>query len=807
MRLRRLVVGLFLVSLTGLGYEIVLTRIFSLAEWYHFAYMIISMAMFGFAAAGTVFAVVPLASEKRIERLIVLVTGLLVVTLPVCYGLSQFVPYETLELINQPVQVVFLSVLYLLLSVPFFLVSAVLVLVLKVRSERVGLLYSANLLGSGVGALGAVSLMFYYPPSLIVYLLMLPPSASLFVFGVGNWADLLMVAGFLAFCFLTVLVTGVVEVKISPYKPLSSALRAPRARIVDTAYSPLSTVHALASPQMRESPGQISGYPFSRYGGLPEQIGLFIDGSGPTVINEADSPARLENFTYLDYVTGALPYKLRTPETVAVLGAGGGTGLWNALYHDAEEVLALEVDPGIVELMNDEFSEFSGHLYQRSDVKAIEADARGYMESHRRRYDLIQFSMTQSFSTASAGVHGLSESYLFTVEAFETYLERLTPNGMIAVTRWINTPPRGSLRMVATMIEAAREAGLPEPGEHLAAVRSWNTITIVLSRSPIREDQVDAVRSFSRTRSFDRVYHPGLAEESVNRFIRLREPVFYRATVDLLRNPELFYDRYVYSVRPTRDNRPYFNHYFKWDSIGDIVRQLGTRTVRFVNWGYLLLLLTLVQALPVSVLLLLIPFLTSGESYSPGTRFLSALYFVLIGLGFMFLEIAYLQIFMQFLSYPVYSVAVVLTGFLVFSGLGSYGSELVGNISAPTVLGGAIGVLVPVVLIYSLVLDAVFVEFVGLGDPGKITLALLLLLPLALPLGIPFPVGLRLASGSEDNVVPLAWAANGCGSVLGSVLAMVFAVHFGFQLVIGFGITLYVLAGSVLFLHERRTQS
>ncbi|MFB6346614.1 MAG: hypothetical protein ABEK50_12720 [bacterium] len=805
--LTRLMTGLILVSLTGLTYEITLTRIFSVAQWDHFAYMIISMAMFGFAAAGTFLTLADRAIRDRPERLLLLMSGLLIVSLPLCYGVSQIIPFETLELFNQPLQVGYLAVLYLLLSVPFFLVSGVIVICLRSRPERVGLLYSGNLVGSGAGALGSVMLLYYSPPGLIIHLLCVPAVLAFSAFGVTDKGTGLVIAGITAVLVLVLMTTGYQPVRISQYKPLSAIMRSPASTLIDTAYSPVSLIHAVSSPQLRQSPGQISGYPFGEKGELPDQIGLYLDGAGPTVINRADSPANLERFAYLDYVTTALPYKLRSPKRVAVLGAGGGTGLWNALYHGAETALAIEVDPGVFSLMRNKFRDASGQLYHRNDVKPILADARGYFESNPgETVDLIQLSMTKSFATAASGVHALSENYLLTVEAFGLYLNHLNEDGMIAVTRWTSSPPKGSLKLLATMIQAARESGIYNPAGHLAVVRSWNTLTAVLSKSPLKRGEVRSLESFAATRSFDSVYYPGIAEGDVNKYIKLREPIFYESTLKLFESPELFYDSYLYSIRPATDNRPYFGHYFKWSSLNRLVEQLGNETIRYVEWGYLVLLLTLVQAIPLAVCLLLIPLVGSSDLWNhPALTGLTSLYFLLLGFGFMFLEIAYIQIFMKFLSFPVYSVAVVLTGFLCFSGVGSYLTDRYQNTSEFRLISWAVGGLIGVLLAYRLWLETIFYAAAALSDPFKVLFALILLIPLTTVLGVPFPAGLRLVSRSDSTLVPMAWAANGCSSVIGAVLALVIAMQWGFETLILTSAFIYIASLIVIYRLQHQT--
>lgn len=803
MKFWRISVSVLFISFTGLAYEITLTRIFSLGQWHNFAYMIISMAMLGFAGAGTVLAMISADGDQR-RRLFQLFAGLTVPLIPVCFIVSQYIPFETYELTTQPVQLLYLTVLYLLLSVPFFTISAVIALSFQLVSDRIGAVYCSNLIGSGMGALFSALLLYLVSPPQLIYWLMVPAVLSFFLAFIRSpvsmmaWFALIVVLG------SGVWITGIQDVRLSQYKPLSQVMRMPNSTILGRRYSPLSLVTAVQSPRIRQSPGQISGLPGSTGQPMPDQVGLYPDGSGPTVVNRADSPANLERFSYLNYVTGTLPFELRDYSSALILGSGGGTAVWKALYHGVDDVTAVEVDPSIHGFMTDELAEYSGELYRKGPVRPVLEDPRGYLESVRERFDLIEIPLSNAPGASGGGVYSLSENYLFTVEGFELIIQRLDEKGGFLTTQWTNSPPRSTLKVLATVSEAARNQGFTNVQDHLIAVRSWNTVSVLFSKSPINKADNRKIRHFLRDRSFDAVHYPGMDSAPNQDYIESGSYSLKKLVKRLLKAPSEFYKDYLFNVRPARDNHPYFNHFFKWDSLGPILDQLGTRSLIFVDWGYLVLIVTLLQAIPIALFVVGLPFLSTPiRKLSLGSLALTGTYFSLLGLGFMLLEIAFIQVFMQYLHYPVYSVAVVLSAFLVFSGIGSFLSERILETERSVLLSLALFMIVAVSVAYQFGLSPFFSATSGWSVTIRVMVTLGLLAPLTIPLGVPFPVGLRTVSGISDDLIPFAWAYNGASSVLGAIVGLMLAVQYGFRFVIVASLVLYILAGVLLVLYNR----
>ncbi|MCL4691429.1 MAG: SAM-dependent methyltransferase [Candidatus Hydrogenedentes bacterium] len=786
--------GILIISAVGIAYQIVLMRVFTIGQWHHFAYMVISIAMLGFGLSGTLLALAKSRLRGRETGLLCWSTLLLAVSLVACYALSQRIPFETLQLVTLQGQWRNLVALYVLLTLPFFFVSTCIMCGFMLAPRAVGRLYFVNMFGSGLGALAVIVLLRYLHPATLPYGFAVVVAL---VFSLLVWRRRFgVVLGISAAAVsLVPILTGWIQpIRISEYKGLSYALQLPDAGIVAEAVSPLSHITAVSSKQIRETPGQISNYPMDDLGPLPEQIGLYFDAGAVSPVNRFEGD--LDSVAYLDYVTSAVAYRV-APERphVAVIGSGGGTDVLGALAHNASHVTAVEVDPAVFDMVRGPLAEFSGQLYSRDDLSPVIAEGRGFLQSSDERFDLIMLPVQGSFLASTAGAHAVSESYLYTTEALSIYIDRLTPGGVLSMTCWLDTPPRTALKLFATAVEACRRSGIEHPENHLVFIRTWNVATVLVSRAPLDEGAIAAVREFCDARWFDLCHLPGLREEEANRFVLLEQPTYFRFAQEVLfGDPERAYRESIFYVRPATDDRPYFSRFVKWRTLPGLLRQFGANWLPYMEWGYLALVATLVQGIAVSLILILAPLvLFARTKTSPKARRWVLIYFAALGFAFMFLEIAFIQRFMLFLAYPMYSVTVVLTAFLVFSGLGSlYAHRAMQRGRNPIVT--TVAAIASLSLVYLFLLGSLFTFGSGWPDAGRIGSSIMLLAPIAFAMGIPFPLGLQYVSTHHEPLLPWAWGINGCASVVGALSASLCAVHLGFRAVVLIAVAAYIVA-------------
>jgi hypothetical protein len=391
-----------------------------------------------------------------------------------------------------------------------------------------------------------------------------------------------------------------------------------------------------------------------------------------------------------------------------------------------------------------------------------------------------------------SGLFGISENYAFTVEAFKQYLTHLSGDGVLSLSMFIIPPPRTELRLLATGIAALEELGVTEPGENVAAIRSWGSITILLKRTSFTQDEIAAIKSFSRDKNFDLLYYPGIKESESNIFVRMPDNDYFKAFQSLISRDkrETFVKDYIFDVTPVTDERPFFNHYLRAGRVKETLEVMGGKWQYFIEEGYLLPVV-LVQVILLSLILLVLPALKRKERARPSSVLI---YFALLGLGFMFVEVPLIQGMILPLENPSYAVAVVLASVLICSGAGSLLSQRYASLRAPlTVI-----VLAILIVPYGLLLTLLAGKVAAYPLEAKFALSFLLVAPAAALMGIPFPMGIRLLGEKSPGLIPWAWAVNGCFSVLAPVLATMLALAFGFKVVFLLGALMYAGAFAVI---------
>ncbi len=759
----RLPYAVALLSGASLAYEILLIRLFSIVDWHHLAFLVISLALLGYGASGTLLA---LAREKLLRHFAFATSGaaaLFGATAVGAFLLSQRIDFNSLEIFWSTRQLGTLFVLYLLFAIPFFCAATAIGLTLTRFGEESPQLYRADLIGGGVASAGIVALLFIIHPATALQLIGALGFLAAILF--HSRAFLVAVAGIALIAFARPL-----PLRISQFKELSHALRVPGARVIEEHSSPLGLLTVVESPSVpfRHAPGLSLGFT----GELPEQTAVFSDGGGLSAIAGPNA-----DLSYLDFVPPAAAYHLgRRVRRVAVIGAGGGADVLSALRNGAERVTAVELNPQMVDIV----SRRSG-VHADPRVRVVQSEARRFVRESNERFDLIQITLVDSFGASAAGVSALSESHLYTVESLTELIDHLQPGGLLVITRWMQVPPREIVKLFATAVAAKVS------GRQLAIVRSWNTASLVIKRGDFDAAELAALRRFCEERSFDLDYAPGVAREETNRFNVLDEPYLFDAATSILGRTD-FFERYKFHVRPATDERPYFFHFFRWRVLPELLRLRARGGMPLLEWGYLVLVAGLAQAILASVVLILLPLSIRRIGGLRVRRSTLILYFGSIGLAFLFIEIAFMQRLTLFLGHPLYAVAVVLASFLLFAGIGSGFSVRIRNAKfVPLIV--AIAALAALVAVRLLTAAAL-----GLTTPVKIVIAILVIAPLAFVMGMPFPLGLRRLAATDPAAIPWAWGVNGTASVLSSMCATLVAVHIGFSALVALAAALYLVA-------------
>lgn len=753
-------------SASTLAYEILLVRVFAIAQFHHFAFMAISIAMLGFATSGTLLAL--LRPEPKRARLGFVASALMTpAALIVSVALVHRIPMDPTQLPWDPWGWLRLVGIYLLLALPFGVAAIAILLALTLEQRRPGSVYGASFLGAGLGAVIGVAVLWVVFPvrALAVPALLAACGSFSAVWDEGRRMG--SIAGAMAILAVAAFLRPPWTLNVTPYKGLPQVEAYPDARRVAESTSPLGWVVAVEAAAFRHAPGLSLSY----RGAFPKQTALFVDGE----LAGAASPwGPGEGTAILDWLPSAAPYSIGGRIDVLILGAGGGMEVWNALSHGAKRVTAVELDPRLPGLGG--WREDRG-LPTGAEIDWIIGDARAYVARSDEEFDLITIGPGRSFGTSGGGVHALNEDFLHTVEAYARYLERLGPQGVLAITRWIMLPPRQNLRVILTAAQALRRVAPGSLANGLVVMRSWATGTVLVKPAGFSEEELERLTVWADERRFDLDWAPGL-EATAAEYNLMDEPVLYEAAAAAVAGPDSaarFAASQVFDIAPLNDARPFPHHFLRAGSLGEFFGRDRGSWLAFAEWGYLALVATLVQSLGLAALLLIVPVAIRARSESPHEWARLIGYFGAIGFAYLAAEIAAIQQLSLLLGHPVYAVAAVLAAFLVFSGLGSAWSD---RLETQTVsFAGA--ALAGALLFYA----AALLTLVHLLQPThaslRLTAGLLLMAPLALGMGLPFPLGLRSVAGSGTEAVAWAWAANGFMSVVATPLAALIALEAG----------------------------
>jgi len=746
-----------LTTLATLLLELSLTRIFSVVFYYHFAFLAISIALFGLGVGG-VFSYIVAGWRGQLFRKLgylsminsLLVMGALFVVVgqrqePGAWGLTA---------------------VYFATSLPFFVSGTIVSLAISETVERVHRVYFFDLLGASAGCLLLVPFLNYFGgTSTVIFVSVLFAAAG------AIWHNM----------------AGSVRLRAGS---VALALALFSFAFYNAANNVIAIRYAKGQKLKKEEFVQWNS--FSRI--AVRDYSIFIDADASTGIASFDFThlnAR-ERHQLLDEGP-ALPYAVRPGAKTLVIGPGGGWDIARALASGSHDITGVEINPIIATtVMRDRFAAQSRGIYLRPDVRIFVEDGRSFVRRSHEKYQVLQATLVDTWASTAAGAFALSENNLYTTDAFRDYLLHLTDDGMAAFTRWGLDPPRESLRLVALAMVALREIGETDPAAHIIVGREGSTKgwgaqdTVLVARKPFSAADIARARAAIAASDMQAVYLPDA-----------RIPGQF---TDLLRssNPSAYERSYQYDISPVSDNQPFFFYTVQPRDILQFLEHASDRTADYkINKAVPLLYGLMAISLLATAIILALPPVVLGTRLPRQRgvlRFL--LYFLCIGAGYILIEVALIQKFVLFLGHPTYALTVVIFSLLVSSGLGSYFSR--------RILGGddgrlcrALILIAVLVALLAAVVTPLLAAGVGLPLPLKFAITALLIAPAGFMMGMPFPTGLKRLEEWHKPSVRWAWSLNAAASVLGSVGALVCAIYMGLVETLLAGGVLYLLALAV----------
>ena len=761
MKNNRIYTGIFLISLATLALEISLIRFFSISQWYHFAFMVVSIALFGIAASGTFLTI------KKIKNPLFFSSVLFSLSALVGFLITNKVIFDPFKAILNFEYIFILLIYYIFLGLPFFFFGIIVAYSFSRFQKKAGKVYFYNLSGSAIGALASLFFISYFHTKTILVISLIGLISSLFFISNVTSKAYKKKIIFLLIIINILLFLIPLEINISEYKELSQALNVPGSRLIDTKYNSFSRVDIVESSFTRYAPGLSPS--FNRT--LPEQIGITIDASN------MNSITKYENLDFIDHLPSSVPYFLGENKKVLVINSGAGLDVLAGLKNKAD-VTALEANPIVIELLKNEYADYSGNIYNKANI--ICDEGRGFIKGNKEKFDVIIISLAGNVLSGSAGISGLSENYLLTEEAFDEYYNSLSDDGFLVVTRWLLFPPRESLRLFSLALEIDKDA------KKIAMFRSWTTVTLVLSKTDLNQNVVEKIKDFSEKNKFDIIYLP--SDFTPNKNLKFKEPYYYNSIQNLLKNKDEFYREYIFDVSPVTDNKPFYFNFFKISKIKELHNMIGQRWNPFLDSGFLIFFV-LVQAFILALIFILLPIKFFSRNKKIKKSIL--IYFFAIGLSYLFIEVVFIQKFILFLGHVIFSSSSIIFSMLLFSSLGALYSQRF-KIKKLTKI---IFILFILVILYMFLLDFIIDLFISLNLILKIILSILITAPVGFFMGFPFPLGIRII---KKDLIAWAWAVNGSASVLSPILAILIALFLGYNSVL-FLAGLFYLAG-VIFL-------
>ncbi|MCP5107755.1 MAG: hypothetical protein GY950_30485, partial [bacterium] len=636
--------GIFFTTLSAIIFEISLTKIFSVTLWYHFAYFVVSSALFGLGFGGIVVFIFHKRFTGDINRVlskvVLLSAGLILVCLAV---ILDFNLRPTAELGNTFLK---LSFTYVLCSLPFCLTGVVISLAIGRFAQNVSKLYFFDLLGSAVGCLLFLLLINYFSGPTVVLFAALIAVLAYVCFSAGQSpkpARLLQVVLPAAAVLLIVLNT------LAPFMSVKyTKSYAARKDMIYEKWSPMARITVFPGIFFLRNPKNPFGWGMSpkfRPTEPVDQLWLQQDAAAGTPITKFDGD--LSKLAYLKYDITSFPYYLRDKPDVFIIGSGGGRDVLTALVFGSPNVHGCDIHPVIVDLVKNKYAEFAGGLYSLPQVDVRVGEGRNILRTSPRHFDVIQISLIDSWAATVAGAFSLAENNLYTVEAFDEYLGRLADDGILSISRYLFVPRTQTLRAVTTLRKALELRGVKDIGRHVAVLSTtteFGLATVMAKKKPFTQKEIDKILQMADSLEFQVLYLPG----------HPNDPVFS----EVVREGPLdeFYRKYEYDVRPTTDDRPFFFQmlYF-FDSLSLITgKQFAGQIVN--SYAYLVLIILFFMALVFTALFYFLP-LVFSKRVEKLPKLWGAV-FILIGMGFMFVEIPLLQKGTLYLGHPTRSLSI-----------------------------------------------------------------------------------------------------------------------------------------------------
>ncbi len=778
--------------MTVLSLEVALTRVFSFIMYHHFTYLVISVAMLGFGAAGTYLTTrkkhdeAPTGNEflGKMAGLFGLTTIAAIVFIPRIhfYPLDIYFYKDYSNLLS-------LLIIILLTATPFFFGGVCIAYIISSAAQRINHVYFADLTGAATGCLLAL-LLINTVGAIVACFVAAAIALLVALLSTKRRRGLYLVA-----LLLVALSTfGISRKNLLPlYVPRHKQMFGKEHLVESIKWDITARLDVTKPVDVYYSFGGALSH---NYTGPPQNVRvIYQDASALTgIIQPTPTPKETPSLGY--YLQGA-PYKIKSKADALIIGCGGGPDILIALYHGSRKVVGVDINPKMIDLLN-EHSTFANGVFQRDEVELIAAEGRHFLSRDQRKFDVIQLSGVDTSVAQAAGAYALSENFIYTVEAFDQYLKHLKEDGIVNFSR---PPGWQTLKIITMWMEVLDRSYAQDPHKHIMILKgkgqyrmkvgdSWIVEGMpwsqtLVKRSPFTAEEVEALTRWTEQLGFEVVYDPYTRRDD-------EQEKLIRADAQQRR---LLIDEYSYDIKPCSDDKPFYFQFYRWSNLRQMI--LSGKDRVHPPTALLILLGSLAIVVVLSSVFIIYPLHRHSLAAKPGGRAGIFIYFAALGLAFILIEITLIQKLTVFLGGPGYSMSITLFTILLASGIGSFLSR---NWSSRPfrLLAVVIPLLIAAVIVELFFVNRAIPHLMYLSHPLRALAVVAMLAPLAILMGMPFPAGLRYVDSFRPELNPWAWGINACATVMGAVLCILISSSLGFTMALLTGAAVY-LVGWITF--------
>jgi spermidine synthase len=743
----KLLFTIFAVTFTTMLAEVLLTRVFSVIYFGQFAFLIISLALFGYGLSGVFLALRKLSERKDQATLLSRFLLLFIVSFPLAYKATLVFTIDFLHLFNPLHNFLFLVLNFLILLLPFFFGGVVLALIFSAYSENIGRLYFIDLVGASLGSLAIIPLISWLGPNRILILLFCFLALAWFLIATGRKAFRIGVFGVLIAAFTAAFLF---EARVFPIVPTIESDKRQynsqfeRNRIEYSKWSTIDKIDVAPWLAIRKV--------IWINGGTMQSFMMRFDGN-------------LGGLKKIEWNTASLPFQVARNGTALIIGSAGGYEVLCALSHNFRYIVAVEMDPVICGLLKNEYADYTGRIFHLPQVDLVADEGRSVLKRLNHKFDVIQMVNSHNTDSLLSGALSISETYIYTVESFKDYWEHLQSDGLVYIVHW------NGERLFATALQALKEMGIEHPEEKFFVAQHQGGFNFFfLKKGAFNAHDYDILKG-SVGSSADITYSPDMRLDNL----------YYRMVADLdgtVRGSSV-------NIAPVYDNSPYFNQpnrigQFRFSNMQ--IRGIGEGIVNSaIIYSNSIYLSILVLSLLFSFLFIFLPlrWRRSGTGQKP-----LIFYFFFIGIAFIMVEIIFIKIFQLFLGSPAISISIIIFSLLVSSGIGSLLAARIFRPLGKRMIPVFAIFLAVLLTVYGFTLFSILDRLMFLTFPWRVMFAFLLIALAGFFMGAFFPEGIRRLGEKDRAMIGWAWGANSFATVVGSITAVIASINWNFTVVL-----------------------